>query len=125
MLQTHYEQDMLSSESSSRISWISTTCGFILLSAGTITGPLYDRGYHRVLLMGGSTLQVFGLFVLSISKEYYQLFLSQAICVGLGAGVVFTPSVAAAAACLTDTATRAKAMGLMACGSSVGMYARN
>jgi predicted MFS family arabinose efflux permease len=60
--------------------------------------------------------------MLSLSQEYYQLFLSQAICIGLGTGIVFTPSVAAAAACLTDTATRAKAMGLMACGSSIGMY---
>ncbi|KAF1954063.1 MFS general substrate transporter [Byssothecium circinans] len=58
--------------------------------------------------------------MLSIATQYYQLFLCQAICVGIRAGIVFTPSVAAAVACLPDPATRAKAMGLMACGSSIG-----
>jgi predicted MFS family arabinose efflux permease len=60
--------------------------------------------------------------MLSLSTAYYQLFLSQAICVGLGAGIAFTPSVAGAASSLTNPATRAKAMGAMACGSSIGMY---
>lgn len=72
------------------------------------------------MLLAGTHLQVFGLMMLSLSRQYYQLFLSQAICVGVGAGVAFTPSVAAAATSLTKPATRAKAMGLMACGSSIG-----
>lgn len=96
-----------------------------MLSAGVITGPLYDHGYYRPLLILGSLLQVFGMMMLSLSTKYYQLFLSQAICVGLGAGIAFTPSVAAAAACLTDPATRAKGMGFMACGSSIGMHLRS
>lgn len=120
--QTYYEQTLIRSKSSSDISWISTTGAFIVLSAGIVTGPLYDHGYYRVLIIFGSLLQVFGMMMLSISKEYYQLFITQAICVGLGAGIAFTPSVAAAAACLTNPATRAKAMGLMACGSSIGTY---
>lgn len=85
-----------------------------------MTGPLYDRGFYKPLLVAGSLLQVFGFMMLSISTEYYQLFLSQAICIGIGSGIVFTPSVSAAAACLPNPATRAKAMGLMACGSCVG-----
>lgn len=70
----------------------------------------------------GSIMQVFGMMMLSLSKLYYQLFITQAVCIGLGAGMTFTPSVAAAAACLTDPVVRAKAMGLMACGSSIGKY---
>jgi predicted MFS family arabinose efflux permease len=120
VFQTYYEQVLVAHRSSSAVSWISTTGAFVVLSAGIVTGPLYDRGYYPVLLLFGSLLQVFGMMMLSLATEYYQLFLSQAICVGLGAGIVFTPSVAAAAACLTSPATRAKAMGLMACGSSIG-----
>jgi hypothetical protein len=60
--------------------------------------------------------------MLSIPKRYYQLFLKQPICVGLGAGIVITPSVAAALACLLNPATREKAMGLMVCSSTIGMY---
>ncbi|KAI0476351.1 putative MFS monocarboxylate transporter [Xylariaceae sp. FL0804] len=120
VFQTYYELYLIPDRSSSDISWISTTCAFILLSAGVVTGPLYDRGWYRAILVSGSLLQVFGLMMLSLSTQYYQLFLCQAICVGLGAGILFTPSVAAAAACLPHPATRAKAMGLMACGSSIG-----
>ncbi|POS78012.1 hypothetical protein DHEL01_v203582 [Diaporthe helianthi] len=121
VFQIYYETTLLRGQPSSNISWISTTCAFILLSAGIITGPIYDRGFYRSLLLLGSLLQVFGLMMLSLSTQYYQLFLCQAICVGLGAGAVFTPSVAAAAACLPTPAIRARAMGLMACGSSIGM----
>jgi predicted MFS family arabinose efflux permease len=72
-------------------------------------------------MISGSILQIFGLMMLSLGTQYYQLFLCQAICTGIGAGIVFTPSVTAAVACLPNPATRAKAMGLMACGSSIGM----
>ncbi|KJZ72135.1 hypothetical protein HIM_08400 [Hirsutella minnesotensis 3608] len=119
-LQLHYGRSLIPHESSSNISWIATTCAFFVLSAGTVTGPLYDRGYYRALLLGGSLLQVSGLMMLSLSTTYYQLFLCQAICVGVGAGIVFTPSVSAAAACLPNPATRAKAVGLMASGSCIG-----
>ncbi|RYP22267.1 hypothetical protein DL765_001781 [Monosporascus sp. GIB2] len=118
--QAHYELSLISEQSSSNISWISTTCAFIVLSAGLVTGPLFDRGFYKILLLLGSLLQVFGLMMLSLSTEYYQLFLCQGVCVGLGAGIVFTPSVSAAAACLPNPSTRAKAMGLMACGSCIG-----
>lgn len=120
MLQTHYTQVLVPNVSTSNLSWISTTSAFSVLATGLIAGPLYDHGHGRVLLVSGSLLQVIGLVGLSLSRQYYQLFLAQAICVGLGAGFAFTPSVAAAAACLVDPATRAKAMGLMACGSSIG-----
>jgi len=121
VFQNYYETVLLRAQSSGSIAWISTTCAFIVLSAGVVTGPLYDRGYYKVLLVVGTSLEVFGLMMLSLSTKYYQLFLAQAICVGLGAGIVFTPSVAAAAACFTNPATRAKIMGLMAAMSSVGM----
>ncbi|KAH8688700.1 putative MFS monocarboxylate transporter [Talaromyces proteolyticus] len=120
VLQAHYELVLLRDQSSSNISWISTTCAFLVLSAGIVTGPLYDRGFYRLLLLAGSVLQVFGLMMLSISTRYYQLFLSHGICIGIGAGVAFTPSVSAAARSLPHPATRAKAMGLMASGSCIG-----
>ncbi|KAI0201488.1 putative MFS monocarboxylate transporter [Astrocystis sublimbata] len=120
VFQTYYEKVLISEYSSSSIAWISTTCAFIILSAGVITGPLYDNGFYRAILLFGSLLQVVGVMLLSLCTQYYQLFLCHAICIGLGAGIVFTPSVAAATACLPVPAVRAKAMGLMACGSSIG-----
>ncbi|KAI0118605.1 putative MFS monocarboxylate transporter [Nemania sp. FL0031] len=120
VFQTYYEDVLLEGQSSSKISWISTTCAFFLLSVGVIAGPLYDRGIYRTLFIFGSLLEVVGFMVLSLSTKYYQVFLSQAVCVGIGAGAVFTPSIAATAACITSPATRSRAIGFVATGSSIG-----
>ncbi|TGJ81745.1 hypothetical protein E0Z10_g7008 [Xylaria hypoxylon] len=120
VFQTYYEDVLLKGQSSSKISWISTTCAFFVLSTGLIAGPLYDHGFYRALLISGSLLEVVGFMVLSLSTEYYQVFLSQAACIGIGGGIVFTPSVAAASASIISPTTRARAMGLIAAGSSIG-----
>lgn len=54
----------------------------------------------------------------SLGKEYWQIFLAQGLCVGLGAGCVFLPSVAIVATYFT--ARRGLAMGISAAGGSVG-----
>jgi hypothetical protein len=54
--------------------------------------------------------QVFDLMMLSALPKNYQRLYSQTICIGLGLGIVFTPSMAAAGACLTNPATLAEAM---------------
>lgn len=120
VFQAYYEEVLLPDQPSSNVSWISTTSAFLLLAPGLVSGPLFDRGFYRSLLLCGSIFEVFGLLMLSLSTKYYQLMICQGILVGIGAGTVFIPSVAAAAACLPNPATRARAMGLAACGSGVG-----
>ncbi|KAJ5832497.1 hypothetical protein N7474_000808 [Penicillium riverlandense] len=112
VFQTYYQEELLPGESSSSLAWISTTSAFILLASGLVTGPLFDCGYLRPLLVTGSLLEVFGLMMLSVSTQYYQVLLSQGICVGLGAGMIFVPSLSAVAVCLED-ARRAKIIGLL------------
>ncbi|KAL4941423.1 major facilitator superfamily domain-containing protein [Aspergillus oleicola] len=117
--QTYWEQVQLPEKSSSEISWISTVSGFLLLFSGIITGPLYDYGYLRPLVVTGSLLEVFGLMMISLSTEYYQVLLSQGIYVGLGGGMIYVPSIAAAAASLQEF-RRAKFIGLIASACGVG-----
>ncbi|RFU23897.1 hypothetical protein B7463_g12440, partial [Scytalidium lignicola] len=117
--QTYYEQVLLPTESNSRLAWISTMCAFILLFSGLVTGPLFDYGFLRPLLFIGSILEIFGLMMLSISTKYWQVFLSQGICVGLGGGLLFIPSIAAAALSLQDF-RRAKFIGLISSATGVG-----
>lgn len=119
--QTYYQQVLLLNQSASDISWISTICAFILLFSGVVTGILFDYGYLRPLLLIGSVLEVFGLMMTSLSSEYYQMLLAQGICVGVGAGMLYVPSVAATAAGLQPF-RRAKFMGLIATGSGIGTY---
>lgn len=110
---------MLKNNSSSEIAWISTTCGFILLFSGVVTGPLFDYGFYRPLLLIGSLLEVLGLMTLSVSTTYYQVLLSQGVCIGLGGGMLYIPSIAAAAYNLQEF-RRAKLMGIIASGVGIG-----
>lgn len=118
--QAFYETRYLASTSPSSISWIGTVQGFLLIVIGVITGPLYDLGYLRTLICVGTTLVVFGMMMTSIATEYYQIFLALGICVGLGAGCLFVPSVAIVATYFSTK--RAAATGLTAAGGSVGQY---
>jgi MFS family permease len=83
-----------------------------------ISGPLFDQGYHRALLVAGTFLVVFGMMMTSLATEYWQLFLSQGLIIGIGAGCLFVPSVAIVATYFTTK--RSLATGIVAAGGSVG-----
>lgn len=83
-----------------------------------ISGPVFDRGYFRLLITVGSFLTVFGVMMTSLATEYYQIILAQGVCVGLGGGFLFVTSVAIVSTYF-DT-KRALAVGVMASGGSIG-----
>lgn len=85
---------------------------------GCLSGPLYDRGYLRALLISGSFLTVFGYMMTSLCTTLWQAILAQGFCIGIGGGLLFVPSVA-----ILPTYFRRKiglAVGLAAAGSSMG-----
>ena len=53
-----------------------------------------DAGLYYYVAVIGLTLQVLGVFMTSLTAQYWQLLLAQAICQGLGNGLVFTPTMA-------------------------------
>lgn len=116
--QTYYETDLLKSHSSSSISWIGTVQGFFLIVSGIFVGPVFDHGYFRTLILIGTFLVVFGMMMTSLASQYWQLFLAQGLCVGLGAGFLFFPSVALVATYFSTK--RALAQGITAAGGSIG-----
>ncbi|KAM3084419.1 hypothetical protein ACMFMG_001476 [Clarireedia jacksonii] len=118
VFQTYYESDLLSTESPSNISWIGSIQAFLLLLVGVITGPLFDAGRLRLLLFTGTLLVVLGLMMTSISKTYWEVLLAQAICMGIGLGCLFVPSVAIVSTYFSTK--KAFAMGIAASGSSLG-----
>jgi MFS family permease len=116
--QAYYETDLLADSSPSSISWIGSIQAFLLLLVGALTGPIYDAGYFRELLVVGSVLLVLGQMMLSLCTTYWQVLLSQAICIGIGTGCLFIPSVAILS---TYFSTRiGTAIGIAASGSSFG-----
>lgn len=116
--QTHYQLDLLNSRSSSDISWIGSTQGFLLFFISIATGPIFDAGYVGSLLWGGSVLVVVGMFLLSITSQYYQVFLTQAIMMGLGFGLLYLPAPAIVSQYFDKRI--ALAMGISSVGSAIG-----
>jgi MFS family permease len=91
----------------------------LLLVGGLITGPIFDAGYLRALVIFGSIAAVFGMMMTSVCKEYWQLILAQGLCVGVGAGCMLLPSLAVMPQYFTKR--KAFATGIAAAGSSLGM----
>jgi len=105
-------------QSSSNISWIGAIQAFLLLIVGVVTGPVFDAGGFYILIALGSFLVVFGLFMTSLCTQYWQVMLAQAICIGLGSGCLFIPSVAIVSTYFTTK--KSFATGIVASGSSLG-----
>lgn len=118
VFQSYYEHNILKDYSPSTIAWIASVQQCLIYSAGIFLGKIFDGYGPFWLLLGGGIAQVFGLMMTSISKEYYQVFLAQAICGAIGASAVVY-------GCLGALATwwkvrRATAYGIATSGSSIG-----
>lgn len=86
---------------------------------GCVSGPLFDAGYLRHLILISGFLYVFCLMMASLSTQYYQLLLSHGFGVGLAMGLVFAPSVATLSHHFANTRFRILAYGTQASGSAV------
>ncbi|CVK85619.1 related to monocarboxylate transporter [Fusarium mangiferae] len=104
--------------STSSIAWIASVQQCLTYSMGIVLGKVFDNYGPRWLLVFGGLAQVFGLMMTSISTEYYQVFLSQAICSALGASAVMYGTVGALATWWKTR--RATAYGIAISGSSIG-----
>ncbi|KAH8801789.1 major facilitator superfamily domain-containing protein [Xylogone sp. PMI_703] len=116
--QTYYEENILEHMSPSSIAWIGSIQSALLMLVGIITGPLFDAGYFSMLICFGTFFVVFGLMMTSISTKYYQIMLSQGVCVGIGTGCLFLACVALLPQYFKNK--RALANGIAAAGSSIG-----
>lgn len=100
------------------ISWIGSFQVFLLFFVGTFTGRLTDAGYFRPLFISGCFLLILSTLTTSFCTTYWQLFLAQGICMGLGNGLLFTP-------CMAVTSTyfvrkKALAIGIVSAGAVTG-----
>ncbi|EIT76793.1 monocarboxylate transporter [Aspergillus flavus] len=111
---THQLQDL----PTSTVTWITSLEIFMMFFGGPIVGVFFDNFGPRWVLIAGTFFHVFGLMMVSISKEYYQFILAQGVCSPIGTSAIFH-------GCLTSVSTwfrrrRALALGVTTCGSSVG-----
>ena len=85
-----------------------------------LSGPIYDLGHYRSLVLSGSFCSIFGIMMLSLSTGYYQVFLSH-VCSGVGSGLMYVPTLALVAQ--GHGKTRSLAMGIVASGIALGSSA--
>ena len=91
---------------------------FLLNFVGVFSGRAVDLGYFRSSLIIGLALQVIGVFTTAFSTTYWQIFLSQGVCSGLGHGLLFAPIVSILPTYFIKK--RAFAVSLATCGVATG-----
>ncbi|KZF21966.1 putative monocarboxylate permease [Xylona heveae TC161] len=116
VFQTHYEQTL--GHSPSDISWIGGVQVFLLFFISTFSGRATDAGLARHSIFSGSVLLVVGTLTTSFATKYWQVFLAQGICVGIGLGLLWLPSVTLIATYFVRW--RAVAVTLSAAGTGTG-----
>ena len=116
VFQLYYEQ-VLGLEPSV-VSWVGTVQIFTLLLVGTISGRASDAGLVHEAVLLGTLLIVFGMFMASLSTQYYQLFFSQGICIGLGMGILYMPGLSVPSSYFKEK--KPLAVAIIACGAGSG-----
>ncbi|KAL5478841.1 hypothetical protein ACEPAI_2118 [Sanghuangporus weigelae] len=118
VFQTEYAKSQLHDRTASDISWIGSVQVTLLYISGLFLGRVLDIYGARGLLIAGCLLSTFSVLMLSLSKTYYQIFLSQAVGLGLGVALQFYPLLVIPAHWFR--AKRAAAVGIVVAGSSLG-----
>ncbi|GAB1197156.1 hypothetical protein APSETT444_006447 [Aspergillus pseudonomiae] len=91
VFQNYYETTL--PQSASDISWIGGVQVFSLLFISTLSGRATDAGFARPMILAGSIFMLVGTFMTSLATTYWQLFLAQGVCIGIGQGLMWLPSV--------------------------------
>ncbi|KAI0156316.1 riboflavin transporter MCH5 [Pestalotiopsis sp. NC0098] len=102
----------------SDISWIGSIQIFLTFFVGTFTGRITDAGFFRPILFLGTLFVTLGIFTTSAATQYWQLILSQGICMGLGNGCLFCPAISVVSTYFEKK--RSLAIGITASGSVTG-----
>lgn len=102
----------------SDISWVGSVQIFLLFFVGTFSGRATDYGLFRLTFSAGSVFLVLGVFMTSLCNKYWQLFLAQGVCTGLGNGLLFCPSLALLSTYFSKN--RSLAIGVAASGTATG-----
>ncbi|KAJ7359414.1 MFS general substrate transporter [Mycena albidolilacea] len=92
--ETFYSLEYLTNHTPSSIAWIGSFQLMMPFALGIVSGKLFDNGYFHLLQITGGIIFVVSLFMLSLAKpfQYYQIFLSQGLGMGIGLGLTFVPA---------------------------------
>ncbi|KAK9249420.1 major facilitator superfamily domain-containing protein [Lipomyces tetrasporus] len=118
VFQEYYLQNQLKGYSVTTVSWISSLQTLILFMGCLIVGRLFDSYGPRYLVLVGTLLQVGGIMLTSICNTYGPILVCQGLVASMGAACVFNASVGSVSSWFKKK--RARALGIMSSGSSLG-----
>ncbi|KAI8631700.1 MFS general substrate transporter [Xylariaceae sp. FL1651] len=104
--------------SRSDVSWIGSIQIFLLFAVGAFSGRALDAGLFRPVTFAGYFFHVLGIFLTSISTQYWHVLLTQGILVGIGNGLLFCPTISLVGTYFSRW--KSFAMGVAAAGSATG-----
>lgn len=113
-----YKTEILPEKTTSEISWILTMQLFLMFFLSQPIGLGIDMFGPRGILVPSLVFSVGGLIALSYATEYYQVFLAQSLCFGLGAAGAFVCGLVVAGQYFEKK--RALAIGIVSTGGSSG-----
>jgi len=110
----------MTNKTPSDIAWIGSFEIALQFFLGIPVGMAFDAGYFHHLMIGGSFIYCFSLFMLSLAQpgQYYQIFLAQGVGMGVGLAMTFLPVLTVVAHHFDKR--RGFAIGIMTSGASIG-----
>jgi MFS family permease len=118
IFQEYYHAHQLLNKSDFDISWIGSFAICAMYLSSPAVGIAYDKIGPDVLLIIGTVGALFAIFMVSLCKEYYQVFLAQALVFGVSSAFLVTPSLSTLTKYFRKN--RALGMGIVVAGSSTG-----
>lgn len=116
VFQTYYTNVL--GESQSTISWVGSIQVWMIFVMSTFSGRALDAGLFIPTLFVGATIQLIGIFMNSLCRNFWQLLLAQGLCIGLGSGIIFCPSLGLVTTYFTKK--RGIAVAIVTTGNSFG-----
>lgn len=74
------------------MSWVGSLQLWTVFFASAFSGRALDAGLFIPAFITGASIQVIGIFMTSLSTEFWQFVLAQGICTGIGSGIFFCPT---------------------------------
>lgn len=93
IFQAYYEENLLLHDSPSAIAWIGSTQYALACLLSLPAGRMFDLGHFRIPFFAASCVFVACTFLIAECTQFWQLFLTQGIGLGVACGIMWTPVV--------------------------------
>lgn len=93
LFQAYYEENLLLHTSPSTIAWIGSTQYALACLPSLATGRMFDLGYFKIPFFAASCVLVACTFLIAECTQFWQLFLTQGVGLGVGCSIMWNPAV--------------------------------